>query len=441
MSDVKFSLQFVVCYCFIFKKKAKRGRPRKSQAACNESAASKRVPRRKTSRSPEVKPKHIGRNALKSGVKSSKENEENTPRTTRHHSHSPPRATKRKASPSPTGSLTGRPARRNTLNQRLQLRRASEESPDIPVKTSKRGSTAEKRKRVSSKDSTDSKYSVTKEPLVKKAKVDSNVIEREPRSTQRRRHPSVPKVPKVQEEIKEIEVNCETSDDTVDLNESEHVSVIKRNKSPEAYQKYFKLTDWAKHAEAQQKEWEEAMNSDTTEVKQEIKEEPTETNEKPESEGRTMEPEKKILPESVVSIVAPQENVVPKSEVNAVVPQKNLQPESEVSIVVPQEKNLPESLVSTLAPEKNVQTESEVSTVVHQENVVPKSEVNTEVPQNNLQPEFFWEKTEEVPIKVNDQSSVVSECDTFSSFFQYIHILFSFITFKKDRNEIIKNFW
>ena len=131
---------------------------------------------------------------------------------------------------------------------------------------------------------------MSKEPSVKKVKVDPSVIEREPRSTQRRKYPSAPKVPKVEEKVTEIEVNGESSDDTVDLNESEHVSVIKRNKSPEAYQKYYKLTDWAKHALMQQKVWEEAMSTDTTEVKQEIKEEPSETNEKPESEVSTVVP-------------------------------------------------------------------------------------------------------------------------------------------------------
>ena len=353
---------------FIFKKKAKRGRPKKSQTASDESAASKRVSRRKTSRSPDVKPKHTGKNASKSSVKSSKGNEENTPRTKRHHSHSPPRATKRKASPSPTSSLSGRPARRNTLNQRLQQRRASEESPTIPLKASKRG-TAEKRKRGISKDSTDSKDSATKEPLVKKAKVHPNVIEREPRSTHRRKNPSAPKVSKVKEEVKEIEVNGESSDDTVDLNESEHVSVIKRNKSPEAYQKYYKLTDWAKHAEVQQKEWEEAMSRDKTEVKQEIKEEPIEANEKAEPE---------------VSAVVPQKDVQPKSEVSTGVPQENVPRESEVSTVLPRENVPTESEASTVIPQENVPPESEASTVLTSENVPPKSEVSTEVCQENV---------------------------------------------------------
>ena len=386
---------------FIFKKKAKRGRPKKSQTASDESAASKRVSRRKTSRSPDVKPKHTGKNASKSSVKSSKGNEENTPRTKRRHSHSPPRATKRKASPSPTSSLSGRPARRNTLNQRLQQRRASEESPTIPLKASKRG-TAEKRKRGISKDSTDSKDSATKEPLVKKAKVHPNVIEREPRSTHRRKNPSAPKVSKVKEEVKEIEVNGESSDDTVDLNESEHVSVIKRNKSPEAYQKYYKLTDWAKHAEVQQKEWEEAMSRDKTEVKQEIKEEPIEANEKaepeistvvaqgnvpPEPEVSAVVPQKDVQPKSEVSTGVPQENVPPEPEVSAVVPQKDVQPKSEVSTGVPQENVPRESEVSTVLPRENVSTESEVSTVLPRENVPTESEASTVIPQENVPPE------------------------------------------------------
>ena len=301
-------------------------------------------------------------------MKSSKGNEENTPRTKRHHSHSPPRATKRKASPSPTSSLSGRPARRNTLNQRLQQRRASEESPTIPLKASKRG-TAEKRKRGTSKDSTYSKDSATKEPLVKKAKVHPNVIEREPRSTHRRRNPIALKVSKVREEVKEIEVNGESSDDTVDLNESEHVSVIKRNKSPEAYQKYYKLTDWAKHAEVQQKEWEEAMSSDKAEVKQEIKEEPIEANVKAEPE---------------VSTVVAQENVPPESEASTVIPQENVTPESEASTVLTSENVPPASEVSTVIPQENVPPKSEASTVHTSENVPPTSEVSTEVSQENV---------------------------------------------------------
>ena len=376
----------MLCHCFTFKKKAKRGRPRKLQTASKESAASKRVSRRKTSRSPEVKSKQTGKNAPKSGVKSSKGNEENTPRAARHHSHSPPRTTKRRASPSPTSSLSGRPARRNTLNQRLQQRRASEESPAIPLKSSKRGSIAEKRKRGTSKDSTDSKDSVIKEPSVKKVKVDSSVIEREPRSTQKSKHPSVPKIPKVEEKVTEIEVNGESSDDTVDLNESEHVSVIKRNKSPEAYQKYYKLTDWGKHALMQQKEWEEAMGTDTTEVKQEIKEEPSETNEKPESEVSAVVPQENVVSESEVSTVVVCKNVPPECPVSAVNPQKNVPPESEVSVVISQENVPPESEVSTMAPQENVPPKSEVSAVVSQENVPPKSEVSAVVSQENVLP-------------------------------------------------------
>ena len=331
-------------------------------------------------------------------MKSSKGNEENTPRTKRHHSHSPPRATKRKASPSPTSSLSGRPARRNTLNQRLQQRRASEESPTIPLKASKRG-TAEKRKRGTSKDSTYSKDSATKEPLVKKAKVHPNVIEREPRSTHRRRNPIALKVSKVREEVKEIEVNGESSDDTVDLNESEHVSVIKRNKSPEAYQKYYKLTDWAKHAEVQQKEWEEAMSSDKAEVKQEIKEEPIEANVKaepevstvvaqenvpPESEASTVIPQENVTPESEASTVLTSENVPPASEVSTVIPQENVPPKSEASTVLTSENVPPESEASTVIPQENVTPESEASTVLTSENVPPASEVSTEVSQENV---------------------------------------------------------
>ena len=262
---------------------------------------SKRVNRRKTSRSPDMKHKYSDRTSTKSSSKSksSKENEENTPRSTRRHSRSPPRLGKRKASPSPTSSLPGRPARKNTLNQRLQQRRVSEETlGTVPVK---RSGSLERGKRANSKDPRNSKDSVTKAPPNKKAKLYQKHSERQMQSVQRNKHANVVKKSKTEEEVKIIEGNHgDSSDDTVDLNESEHVSVIKRNRSPETYQKYFKLTDWAKHAEEQNKEWEEITNNETMVVKSEIKVEPIDPSEKAEAEVNKSGSENNIHKNKVV---------------------------------------------------------------------------------------------------------------------------------------------
>ena len=261
----------------------KRGRPRKQKVGRRDSTSSKRVTRRKTSRSPDLKHKFSEKAATKSSSKSksSKENEENTPRTTRRHSRSPPRPGKRKASPSPTSSLSGRPARKNTLNQRLQQRRTSEEISVVPVKQTKRRRSLEKGKRANSKDSTDLGDSVTKAPPNKKAKTNQTQhqnhgnMEKQSHSSQKHKHSNVTKTVKSEDDLKVVDGNsCESSDDTIDLNESEHVSVIKINKSPETYQKLNKLTDWGKHAEEQQKEWEEVINNEMMEVKTDIDEEP-----------------------------------------------------------------------------------------------------------------------------------------------------------------------
>ena len=123
---------------------------------------------------------------------------------------------KRRATPSPTSSLSGRPARKNTLNQRLQQRRASEEPLGASIAPQNRSDLVENGKGGNSKDSRGSKDPVTKGYDNRKTKMDRILLERQSRSTRRREHVSGTKENKNEDSSKNLEVNGESSDDTVD---------------------------------------------------------------------------------------------------------------------------------------------------------------------------------------------------------------------------------
>ncbi len=236
--------------------KKRRGRPPKnantvsSTTAAPVDSSEPAKSRRKASSSPDaLAKKHSKHGSNSSRSRTAKENDENSASSGRRHSHSPTaRKTNRRRSSSPTNSLPGRPARKNTLNQRLQQRRASQESVG-----SSTGSSASEKRRRSSRDSCDSKDSFKHRT--------EQVCERQSRSTQKRKNVSSVKVENLVA-ADELNMSCEGSDSTVDLNEAEHVSVIKRNKSPENYRKNQVFTDWAKQAEEQQMEWERAVRDD-----------------------------------------------------------------------------------------------------------------------------------------------------------------------------------
>ncbi len=243
---------------FIFQATGKRrGRPPKSpKAPPSKSAASKKKAKRKSSPSPDVSAKHVSRHDA---------TDETTPRKS---TTSPDnRGTKRRASPSPTSSLPGRPARKNTLNQRLQQRTASQESP---VALAMRPGDSGQRSGVGHAGSSESAVTV-KEETEDAAEGQSDGVKKRGRPPKRTsgeiKCDGSPRAKVATNSgVAAGETNAEGSNGTVDLKESEHVSVIKRHKSPEVYRgrkgKKREYTDWAKHAEQQQKIWEALRDSD-----------------------------------------------------------------------------------------------------------------------------------------------------------------------------------